>query len=181
MTPLQHIHPNLYIGDDTDARAHIRQVRVPGCPWRETVTEGWAILHAAKSPWHADMVGYHNGAAPAESPERWVAQRERRMALNLVDAAPTPPHTQTVLDILSQAAEFISVALIINDNVLVHCNMGLSRSPACVLWWMNQDGSYPYPTFEDAMNTLLLDHPYVKQDSGIIQLVRDNWRTPTEN
>ncbi len=178
MTPLPHIHPDIYIGDDSDAHRVLVTQRVLGkTSWVQTPLPNWAIVHAAKSPWHVDMVGYHGiPAAPAASTERWYARRGRRLALNLIDAAPTPQHIPTVLSILDEAASHITESIASDLSVLVHCNMGLSRSPATVLWWLHR--SDPSQIYQEALTRLLADHPYARQDSGIMTLVRNSWSTP---
>ncbi len=173
MTPLHNTHPAIHIGNDDDARRLIINQRELGSPWQWTAFPGWAIVHAAKSPWHADMVGYHNGAAPAASPERWVARRDRRLALNLIDAAPTLQHAPTVLQTLSHAARFISEQIDAGNSILVHCNQGLSRSPSTVLWWCHQ--TVPEEPYDQALANLLLDYPHVRTDSGVMQLVKESW------
>lgn len=171
MTPLHSVHPALHIGNDTDANRLLVNQRQVGHNWTLYPLPGWSIVHAAKSPWHVNMVGYHHGAAPAESPERWVARRDRRLALNLVDAAPTPGALSAVLEILDTAASFITEQLNGGLSVLVHCNMGLSRSPATVLWYMRQTE----PDYDRALSQLLEDHPFTNVNSGIMQTVKAQW------
>lgn len=176
MTPLPHVHPALHIGNDNDAnRLLVNQRTVDSAQWQQYPLPGWSIVHTAKSPWHADMVGYHSGAAPAESPERWVTRRDRRLALNMIDAAPTPQHLPTLVTMLDTASAFVTESVDSGLSVLVHCNMGLSRSPATTLWWMHR--AVPEQPYDEALAELLKDHPFVRQDSGIMQTVKDLWST----
>ena len=173
MTPLTTIHPRLHIGDDSDATALLRTVRRGTGPWQVEPAEDWHIIHAAKTPWHATMAGYPQGsAAPEDSPERWWADRPRRTALNLVDS----PHQleELVLPILDHAAKRISQHLATGGRVLVHCNMGHSRSPATALWWMHR--TLPHETCEDQSQQLLANYPDARLDTGIGNLVRRAWK-----
>jgi hypothetical protein len=110
MTPLPSIHPLLNIGTDEDAMRLLRTVRhgTPGDPgdWHQEPVEGWALIHAAKSPWHINLLGYTGGPAPVGHPERWWADREHRTFLNLVDSPSQLP--ELVIPVLDHAAEQIS-------------------------------------------------------------------------
>lgn len=173
MTPLPNVHPLIYIGKDEDADRLLLTQRILGQGWQKNVAPGWAIVHAAKSPWHAEMAGYHSGAAPADSPDRWWATRERRIALNLVDSP--AQMAELVVPILDQGAHWICAHVDNGLSILVHCNAGLSRSPALVLWWMHR--MVPDQSYEEALHELMTDHPYTKTDSGIMKLVKDQWNT----
>lgn len=172
MTPLKHIHERLYIGNDEDALRILRTKAKAGSikTWQEP-DEGWAIVHAAKSPWHTALLNY-TGPAPISHPERWYAQRDRRTFLNLVDSP--SQLAQLVLPILDYGIGKIDEYVDQGLKVLIHCNMGLSRSPAVVMWWRRgTEGSLP--DFKTARSELAEDHPYVKWDSGIMKLVQENW------
>lgn len=172
MTPMHNVHSSLHIGTDEDAQRLLRTTRHgPITPWQQEVAPGWAIVHAAKSPWHTDLLSYR-GPAPLGHPEQWVAQRIRRTYLNLVDAPTQMP--ELVLPILDRAVAQIEQYLTDGLSVLVHCNMGLSRSPAVVMWWQRQHHS----SYDNALAEVVADHPYTRVDSGIMRLVRERWSSP---
>jgi hypothetical protein len=174
MTPLHTVHPAVHIGDDSDAAILLRTRRHghPPGPWTIEPADGWAILHCAKTPWHADLVGYDHGrAAPQDSPERWWADRPRRTALNLVDSHQQLP--ELVLPILDHGAALITQWIDRQLSVLVHCNIGMSRSPAVVLWWSHR--ADPTQTYDEALDGLKTDHPFTRTDTAIGRLVRDAW------
>lgn len=175
MTPLPHVHPAMHIGDDSDAHRLLLVQRQIGLltrqGWQASVAPGWAVVHAAKSPWHREMVGYADKSAPA-GPEQYVARRDRRLALNLVDMPEQSP--ALVVPILDAAASFVQEQVDAGMSVLVHCNMGLSRSPATVLWWMHH--ADPEQPHDEALAELLADHPYARTDSGIMRMVGEQWR-----
>ena len=66
------VHPNLYIGDQTDYEQNIRN------------QPGWSIVHACKDPYHLEVLGYSGRGAPKHHPEYLVAKRDNRRILNLI-------------------------------------------------------------------------------------------------
>src|SRR5690349_410004 len=87
-----------------------------------------AILHAAKEPWHREMVGYITRGAPKESPEYLYAVRNyySEMSLNLVDVD-DPAYVSK--DLMDAAINFVNYHRCKQRNVFIHCNQGLSRGP----------------------------------------------------
>ena len=172
MTPLPSIHSQLFIGDDDDAHRTIRTMRQgkEATSWVTEPIKGWAIVHAAKSPWHTKLLGY-SGAAPEGHPERWWADRDRETYLNLVDSP--QQYDAIVMPIVQHGSRRIGDYLSDGLNVLVHCNQGMSRSPAVVLWWMGQQPVST--TFEESLAKLQVDHPYVRTDTGIMSMIKEHW------
>ena len=109
------IYPRLFIGDELDYETKVKHKK------------GWWIVHACKEPYHRQLLGYKGRGAPKEHPEYLVAQRGNRLFLNLVDTEDPAYILQQLVD---TALEFINKALQTGDFVLVHCNLGESRSPA---------------------------------------------------
>jgi len=124
--------------------------------------EGWSYLHAAKEPWHREMVGYLTKSAP-EGPERLFARRENRMALNLIDVRKLGPggETYTPAEVIRAGLSFLAERLYAGERVLVHSNHGHSRAPGLALLYLQQSGALPadyeaaaaafrrlYPAFE---------------------------------
>lgn len=152
---------HVWLGDDRDGRILVEDnLTVPTILFPDPV---WAVVHAAKDPWHREMVGYTSRAAPADHPERWTARKGNRLALNLVDMPQQDP--ALILPILTTASEFISSALSHQRAVLVHCNQGQSRAPSVILAWLLTQ--LPTLTWPEA--TALIPHPL--PDTGIVALV----------
>jgi predicted protein tyrosine phosphatase len=93
---------------------------------------GWFFIHACKEPYHRRALGYTSRSASKQHPEYLIARRNGHLILNLVD----------VPDVNYIAAEIVDAALdAIRDNievnkVLLHCNLGQSRSPTIALLYM---------------------------------------------
>ncbi|MBO6849334.1 MAG: dual specificity protein phosphatase family protein [Marinobacter sp.] len=110
---------NLFVGNEADAVARLSR-------------EGWYIIHACKEPFHRQALRYKGRAAPKDHPEYLIAKRDNRLILNLVDANDPAYIPREIID---GAVEAIH-ANIIHNQVLVHCNQGLSRSPTIAFLYL---------------------------------------------
>lgn len=95
--------------------------------------ENWAIVHACKEPYHRQLLGYTERAAPKDHPEYLFAEREGVLYLNLVDA-PLPEYIPE--ELINKALDFIDQQLKAGTHVLVHCNQGESRAPSIGLLYL---------------------------------------------
>ncbi len=115
------IFPNLFIGTEQDYEFNVK-----GKP-------DWVVVHACKEPYHRWALGYTSRGAPKSHPEYLIAKRANRLILNLVDA-PDPNYIPK--EIIDAAIDFIHETLGKSHNVLVHCNLGESRSPSIGLLYL---------------------------------------------
>lgn len=95
----------------------------------------WAAISAAKEPWHRQALNYVTRAAPHDHPEYLVAERERRLILNLIDAADPAYIPKELVDHSLDAIQLWRGAGL---SVLVHCNQGKSRSPTIAMLAMHR-------------------------------------------
>ncbi len=93
-----------------------------------------ATVHAAKDPWHREMVGYVGGKCSPTHPEYLWVRRGNRLALNLVDA-PDARYFSTAIFV--KALAFIDEYREAEKTVLVHCNQGQSRAPSIALLYLS--------------------------------------------
>jgi len=104
-----------------------------------------SILHCARDPWFEDVKDRAAG-------KNWVRIKYNELALNMVDAN-SPMYFPD--DMINAGLEFITERFAEGDPVLVHCNMGLSRSPSIAFLWMFEHGflddefRYALPQFKD--------------------------------
>ena len=104
-----------------------------------------SVLHCAKDPWFTDAAKEwlhrqydekYGGPLPGTH-GTVIRQSYREMALNLVDAE----HPRYFQDLTINAGlDFITERFAEGDPVLVHCNMGASRSPSIAFLWMWEHG-----------------------------------------
>jgi len=105
------VAPGLWVGDQAD--------------YEQGEFAGWAVVHAAKEPYHRKALGYTGRAAPKHHPEYLYCSRPQRLILNLVDA-PDPKYVSA--RVIDAALAFIADMHEQELPVLVHCNQGKSRS-----------------------------------------------------
>ncbi|MDB5396271.1 MAG: phosphatase [Rhodospirillales bacterium] len=141
---------------------------------------GWFIVHACKDPYHRQALGYTTPGAPKNHPEYLFAARPGRLILNLVDVDKVSFIAPEILDVALRA---------IRDNVgslkvLVHCNLGMSRSPTIVLLYLLKYtdilGASEYTQALKAFQAL---YPSYSPAKGMADYAKLNWEKylPTDD
>ncbi|MBN8656243.1 MAG: dual specificity protein phosphatase family protein [Anaerolineae bacterium] len=154
------IYPNLFIGSEQDY-----EFGVKGNP-------GWVIVHACKYPYHKKELGYTGRAAPNTHPEYLIARREGRLILNLVDA-PNPMYIPK--EIIDAAIEYIHENLNNSKKVLVHCNLGESRSPSIGLLYLAIFTDKVSKEFSEAEKDFREIYPSYNPGLGMRGFMIKNW------
>jgi hypothetical protein len=153
------VHDNLFVGSQDD-EASIRG------------RSGWFVIHACKEPYHRQALGYAGRAASKDHPEYLIARRPGRLILNLVDTN----------DINYVPAVIIDAALdgihqnIASSKVLVHCNQGMSRSPAIAfLYLLKFSDAFHRQNHDDDLQNFLKIYPAYTPARGMADYVKLNW------
>ncbi|SMO48396.1 dual specificity protein phosphatase family protein [Gracilimonas mengyeensis] len=154
------IHPNLYVGDQTDFERNVRN------------QQGWSIVHACKEPYHREAVGYSGRGAPKHHPEYLIAKRGHRLMLNLID--PENP-AYIPKEIIDAALSFIDRNLNDGKKVLVHCNQGQSRSPGIGLLYLAKEGGIENGSFNEALMEFKNIYPAINMAGGMAGFLKMNW------
>ncbi len=154
---MKQIYPHLYIGNDMD----YMHVDLQG---------GWAVVHAARDPYHRLALGLE-ARAGKEHPEYLFALRGDELCLNLVDAA-DPKYVSDV--IVDTALRFIDQHLSSGREVLIHCNMGRSRSPTIGLAYLGYDHIAP-EDYEKALDAFRILYPDYWPSLGMKGYLEQNW------
>ena len=101
-----------------------------------------SILHCARDPWFSAAAGlphvrnvdfFH----AKQTGPLFVRQSYNELALNMVDAADPRYFCD---EMVNAGLDFITERMAEGDAVLVHCNMGISRSPSMAFLWMFEHG-----------------------------------------
>lgn len=168
------VFPDLFIGTGNDL-IHVDN-------GNGGIAAGWSVVTAAKEPWHRNLLGYTERAAPKDHPEYLWAEREHRLFLNLVDA-PDPAYIRE--DIISKAIEFIDEAREAGNKVLVHCNQGESRAPTIALLWLRFGppivrATMSLLTFEQAASAFTEVYANYKPAEGMRKRAEMIWQEASE-
>jgi hypothetical protein len=156
------VYPNLFVGNQDDYDFNVSR------------QECWAVVHACKEPYHRQALGYSGRGAPKTHPEYLVARRGNRLILNVVDADDPAFFAKSMID---QALDFIDEHINSGQKVLVHCNLGESRSPAIALLYMAaRRGALPTESLEAAEQQFKHLYPAYNPKPGIRGHLNQYWR-----
>ncbi|MDP8207179.1 MAG: dual specificity protein phosphatase family protein [Candidatus Electryonea clarkiae] len=155
------VFQNLYIGNQDDYEKQVSKMN------------GWSIVHACKEPYHRAALGYIGRGAPKGHSEYLIARRGKRLILNLVDA-PNPIYIPK--EIMDAAVSFIHDELIKGKKVLVHCNLGGSRSPIIGLLYLAALLDSPLgDTFAEAEQDFKRIYPPYAPAGGVHGYAKENF------
>lgn len=153
------VHHNLFVGSEVD------EVSIRG-------QNGWFIVHACKEPYHRQALGYTGRAASKDHPEYLIARRPGRLILNLVDA---PDVNYIPPQIIDAALDDIHLN-IASSKILVHCNQGMSRSPAIAfLYLLKFTDVLRRQGFDGDLRGFVRIYPPYAPARGVADYVRLNW------
>lgn len=163
------IYPDLFVGSQNDLIHADSGIGI--------VSPGWFVISAARDPWHREALGYTGRGAPKDDPEYLIAERERRLLLNLVDA-PDPAYIRE--EIITKALDTIDSALDNGDKVLLHCNQGNSRAPTIALLWLRFHCKSTQPflarmAFDDAIAAFTEMYPTYAPADGMLGYAKSVW------
>jgi predicted protein tyrosine phosphatase len=158
---MKEIYTNLWIGNSQDFELVVKE------------KPGWMIVHACKEPYHRQLLGYTTRGAPKDHPEYLMARRGNRLYLNLVDA-PNPDFFDK--RIIDAALGFIDEGLENKNKVLVHCNLGESRSPSIGMLYLASRTEQLPKSFSEAEIAFRKIYPDYNPSVGIREFIRQNWQ-----
>lgn len=134
--------------------------------------EHWAVVHACKDPMHRSLVGYTSKGCPKDSPHYYFIEKENRIALNIVDAPKPEFFDKRMID---KALDFIELKLSEGFRVLVHCNVGESRSASICLLYLIKHSIIKGETLEDCEAEFLKVYPEYNPGAGIRGFVKEHF------
>lgn len=153
---IKQLHTNLFIGD------------LNACFFNNK--EGWVVVHACKSPCHQRALHYRGNLSETH-PNYLTYEKDNHLFLNMID----PPQPLFKPSLFSHSLDFIEKH-ISNQQVLIHCNHGLSRSPSLALLYLSKRaGTVSGKDFTNARNEFTQIFPPFKPGIGISLYLQKNW------
>ncbi len=146
----------LFVGGDRDCFHDERQ--------------GWAVVHACKSPCHQRAVGYR-GSLPSKHPNYLTFRHDSHLYLNMID----PDLPLFMPPLFLESIEFIAEQLS-QRKVIIHCNQGLSRAPSLAMLYLAGIGHIEGSDFERARADFRRIHPEYAPGPGIAAYLRAHWQ-----
>lgn len=136
----------------------------------------WAIVHACKDPSHKELVGY-SGNLPPSHPDYSLKEVDNRLALNIVDMPNfSINYAEHHKNIFIYTIDFIDRKISKGENVLIHCNLGESRSPSIAMIYLASKGFFDYKNFLETEKEFKLLYPKYNPKGGIRGNIEYAWR-----
>jgi len=140
---------------------------------RRTAGDAWSVVHACKHPCHQNAVGYQ-GSLPQDHPEYLTSRQDSDLYLNIVDMDRKLSHEYTE-PIVTATLDFVSEHHG-EQQVLIHCNKGQSRSPAlAMLYLAKRAGEMPDTSYADARAEFQELYPRYRPGRGVDAYLTDYW------
>lgn len=151
------VYPNLFIGAERE------------CFF--TQREDWAVIHACKSPCHQRALGYE-GNLHINHPCYLVYENMNHLFLNMVD----PSEPLFMPPLFTASLDFIEKH-ISKRKVLIHCNLGFSRSPSIALLYLAKRAkAINAESYEKATQDFVKSFPYYRPGRGIALYLQLHWK-----
>ena len=153
---MQNVYDRLYIGSLLDCFHQ---------------NEGWATVHACKSPCHQRAVGYQ-GSLPKSDPHYLIFERPQNLYLNMID----PPGPLFMPQLFTEFLKFARYQWEGGQNLLIHCNQGESRAPSLALLFLAKAlGALPAESYAAALEEFVKLYPSYSPGQGIRIYLWENW------
>ena len=130
-----------------------------------------AVVHACKDPCHRRALGYTGRGAP-RGPHYLALRADPHLYLNIVDADRLG---RVYGDQLFAAALGFIHDHIAERDVIVHCNLGQSRSPSIALAYLAARGQLANASFRDAAEDFQRVYPSYLPSPGVAQYLSVAW------
>ena len=153
---MRQIYDRLFVGDENHCKHD---------------QDGWATVHACKSPCHQEAVGYR-GSLPRNHPNYLVMELGDNLYLNMID----PPKPLFMLPLFTEFLSFAERHWNGGKKLLIHCNMGQSRAPSLGLLFMAKvAGNISNDSFQSAYSDYIAIDPRYGPGQGIQQYLAAHW------
>lgn len=157
---MKEIYKNLFIGSDIDCMTASRN-------------NEFATIHACKTC-HQKVLNYTKSLSSTH-PNYLIYEHDNHLFLNMVDMSNefSPIYTNPMIKV---ALDFIN-RNIPNKEILIHCNLGQSRSPSIGLVYLAIKGIINNKSYKDAISDFIKIYPDYNPGNGIALYLEHNWNS----
>jgi hypothetical protein len=138
------------------------------------LSRGWTILVTAKNGSegsHRSLLQYQGRSAPAGK-NYYFVDTGKVAAENLIDV--DDPRL-IAAEAVNDGLEFLKKHYEKDENILIHCNHGVSRGPTTALMFLRTLGEFP-GNFHKSCEKLKTLYPQFDPAQGIKTFAQANWR-----
>ena len=162
------IYKNIFVGSEDDYYSLMN-------------TQGWAILHCCKNPFHCQFVGYKGNLSPLH-PDYAFKRKDNEMALNLVDMDKySTNYLMFNKNMFDNAFKFLDEYRQKGYKILIHCNQGESRAPTLGMMYIARLGAFNFRDFDSTIKEFIKIYPYYNPKLNIYETVKNLWRYFVKN
>lgn len=133
------------------------------------ISEDFNIVHAAKDPFHKNLVGYLGTKCP---PDKYFHEEENRVSLCIIDFPKSFQWEWFPEDMLKATMEFIDKSFKEGKKVFIHCNQGLSRAPSIAFMYLVSRGLMKEDTLESNLNYFYELYPEYNPAAAIFENIK---------
>lgn len=141
----------------------------------EDSCRGWdgAILHACKDPCYTNARGVKK--TDPTDPQYLAVERDSGLFLNIID----PPIPLFKRESFDAALNWLSCNYENEDAILIHCNLGASRSPSIAMLFMTKrlqwQPLFGIQSFNEGHRAFARIYPNYQPGKGISTFLSDHW------
>ena len=133
------------------------------------LSDDFNIVHAAKEPFHKELVGYNGKKCP---PDKYFYKDEKQASLCIIDFPSSFQWDYFPENMLKLTMEFIDTSLKDCKKVYIHCNQGMSRAPSIAFMYLVSRGLIREGDLEGDLNYFLEIYPSYRPANGIFENIK---------
>jgi hypothetical protein len=152
----EEVHKNLFVGDLQDCQS----------------ASDFSIVHACKDPCHKIGVGYQGNLSP-NHPNYLIKESSENLYLNLVDMNKISPKYTN--EPINKSILFIQRKLKEGKKVLIHCNIGQSRSCSIAMVYLARNDIISKESFDLALTDFIKLYSNTNLGIGFRNYLSQNW------
>lgn len=140
------------------------------------LNENWSVAHVCKTA-HKKRLGYSK-ALPPKHPHYVMFEKDKHLYVNWVDTD-NPKYFDwprgAGIGNMVRVLDFIEKELAAGQNMLIHCDQGISRSPSVGMVYLAKRLQSLPVLFDDAKQAFIEIYPHYQPKAGINGFLQANW------